>query len=98
MPPPRDPNRLFYDAVNPVMLSHDEVMQLTPAELQSATDQLDQNLVLLLQRVEENFARCNEIVTERIMPNIEIHGENTQRIYQSVKVRPPPSLSLPSAC
>ncbi|GAA5921575.1 hypothetical protein JCM3775_003113 [Rhodotorula graminis] len=85
MPPPRDPNRLFYDAVNPVMLSHDEVMQLSPAEVQSATDQLDQNLVLLLQRVEENFARCNEIVTERILASFEVHGENTQRINQSVK-------------
>lgn len=95
MPPPRDPNRLFYNAANPVMLSQDEVMQLSPAELQAATDQLDQNLVLLLQRVEENFARCNEIVTERIIPAVEVHGENSQRIYQSVKVRSSPSLSPP---
>ncbi|BGP46535.1 hypothetical protein JCM10450v2_002380 [Rhodotorula kratochvilovae] len=85
MPPLRDPNRLFYDAANPVMLSQDEVLALSPAELQAATDQLDQNLVLLLQRVEENFARCNEIVTERILPAVEVHGENSQRIFQSVK-------------
>lgn len=63
-------------------------MQLSPAELQAATDQLDQNLVLLLRRVEENFARCNQVVTERILPAVEVHGENSARIYESIKVRP----------
>ncbi|GAA5998390.1 DASH complex subunit ASK1 [Rhodotorula paludigena] len=85
MPPFRDPNRLFYDSENPVMLSQDEIAQLSPAELQAATDQLDQNLVLLLQRIEENFARCNEVVTERILPAVEQHGENSARIFQSIK-------------
>ncbi|BGP14354.1 hypothetical protein JCM10213_004481 [Rhodosporidiobolus nylandii] len=85
MPPFRDPNRLFYDPAHPVMLPEEEVMQLTPQELQAATDQLDQNLVLLLQRVEENFAQCNALVTERILPAVEVHGENSARIYDSIK-------------
>ncbi|BGP06473.1 hypothetical protein JCM10049v2_002295 [Rhodotorula toruloides] len=85
MPPFRDPNRLFYDPANPVMLPQEEIMQLSPAELQAATDQLDQNLVLLLRRVEENFARCNQVVTERILPAVEVHGENSARIYESIK-------------
>lgn len=87
MPPFRDPNRLFYDPANPVMLPQEEIMQLSPAELQAATDQLDQNLVLLLRRVEENFAKCNQVVTERILPAVEVHGENSARIYESIKVR-----------
>ncbi|BGP23220.1 DASH complex subunit ASK1 [Rhodotorula toruloides] len=85
MPPFRDPNRLFYDSANPVMLPQEEILQLSPAELQAATDQLDQNLVLLLRRVEENFARCNQVVTERILPAVEVHGENSARIYESIK-------------
>ncbi|GAA5976551.1 hypothetical protein JCM11641_001337 [Rhodosporidiobolus odoratus] len=85
MPPFRDTNRLFYDPVNPVMLPEDDIMQLSPQELQAATDQLDQNLVHLLQRVEENFARCNQIVTERILPAVEQHGENSARIFESIK-------------
>ncbi|GAA5954525.1 hypothetical protein JCM21900_005976 [Sporobolomyces salmonicolor] len=85
MPPFRDPNRLFYDPANPVMLSADEISQLSPSELQAATDQLDQNMVLLLQRIEENFAQCNQLVTERLLPAVEQHGENSARIYESIK-------------
>ncbi|GAA5899790.1 hypothetical protein JCM5296_004222 [Sporobolomyces johnsonii] len=85
MPPFRDPNRLFYDPANPVMLSADEISQLSPSELQAATDQLDQNMVLLLQRIEENFAQCNQLVIERLLPAVEQHGENSARIYESIK-------------
>jgi DASH complex subunit ASK1 len=82
-----DRNRIFYDPNNPVMLPEDEVMQLSPPELQAAMDQLDQNLVLVLQQIEENFAACNQVVTERILPAVEQHGENSARIYESIKVR-----------
>ncbi|GAA6000434.1 hypothetical protein JCM10207_008009 [Rhodosporidiobolus poonsookiae] len=85
MAPLRDPNRLFYDPSNPAMLTPDEVHQLSPAELQAATDQLDQHMVLLLQRTEEHFARANQIVTERILPAVQQHGENSARIFESIK-------------
>ncbi|GAA5887247.1 hypothetical protein JCM6882_002462 [Rhodosporidiobolus microsporus] len=85
MLPFRDPKGLFYDPANPVMLPEDEVMQLSPQELQAAMDQLDQNLVLVLQQIEENFAHCNQVVTERILPAVEQHGENSARIYESIK-------------
>ncbi|GAA6034893.1 hypothetical protein JCM8097_009354 [Rhodosporidiobolus ruineniae] len=85
MPPFRDPNRLFYDPANPVMLSEDQISELSPQELQAAMDQLDQNLVLVLQEIEENFALCNNTVTERIIPAVAQHGENSMRIYESIK-------------
>lgn len=69
------------------MLPEDEIMSLSPPELQAAMDQLDQNLVLVLQQIEENFAACNQVVTERILPAVEQHGENSARIYESIKVR-----------
>ncbi|GAA5995977.1 hypothetical protein JCM5350_006980 [Sporobolomyces pararoseus] len=86
MPPPyRDPNRLFYDPVNPVMLSSSQMQQLSPQELQAASDQLDQHLVLILQQIEENFSKCNQVVVESLLPAVEQHGENSMRIYESIK-------------
>ncbi|GAA5851268.1 hypothetical protein JCM3766R1_006046 [Sporobolomyces carnicolor] len=85
MPPYRDPNRLFYNPVDPVMLTQEQMQQLSPLELQAATDQLDQHLVLVLQQIEENFAKCNQVVTESLLPAVEQHGENSMRIYESIK-------------
>ncbi|GAA5929039.1 uncharacterized protein JCM15063_004029 [Sporobolomyces koalae] len=85
MPPYRDPNRLFYDPANPVMLSTDQMQQLSPLELQAATDQLDQHLILVLQQIEENFAKCNQVVVESLLPAVEQHGENSMRIFESIK-------------
>lgn len=86
MPPYRDPNRLFYDPVNPTMLTEEQMYQMSPQELQAATDQLDQHLILILQQIEENFAKCNQIVVESLLPAVEQHGENSMRIYESIKV------------
>ncbi|KAM0788349.1 hypothetical protein ACM66B_001490 [Microbotryomycetes sp. NB124-2] len=77
--------RLFYDPANPAMLRAEDVQRLQPSDVQAASDQIDQNMVVLLQRIEENFARCNQIVVERILPAVTQHGENSQRIYESVK-------------
>ncbi|GAA6062643.1 hypothetical protein JCM10212_003455 [Sporobolomyces blumeae] len=85
MPPYRDPHRLFYDPVSPVMLSQAELSQLSPQELQAATDQLDQHLILVLQKIEENFAKCNQVVVEALLPAVEQHGENSAKIYESIK-------------
>lgn len=60
--------------------------QMSPQELQAATDQLDQHLILILQQIEENFAKCNQIVVESLLPAVEQHGENSMRIYESIKV------------
>ncbi|ORY79274.1 hypothetical protein BCR35DRAFT_291559 [Leucosporidium creatinivorum] len=77
--------RVYYDPSNPVMLRPDDIVRLSPSEIQAASDQIDQNMVVLLQKIEENFARCNQIVIERILPAVTQHGENSQRIYESVK-------------
>lgn len=78
--------RLFYDPANPRMLAVEEIQRLNASDIQAASDQIDQNMVVLLQRIEENFARCNQVVIERILPAVAQHGENSQRIYESVKV------------
>ncbi|SCV71144.1 BQ2448_2732 [Microbotryum intermedium] len=78
-------SRLFYDANNPVMLRPEDIVRLTLSDVQAASDQIDQNMVLLLQRIEENFDKCNQVVTERILPAVQQHGENSRRIYESVK-------------
>ncbi|KAK4051881.1 hypothetical protein OIV83_002586 [Microbotryomycetes sp. JL201] len=77
--------RLYYDPANPVMLRAEDVQRMQPTDVQAASDQIDQNMVILLQRIEENFARCNQTVVERILPAVTQHGENSQRIYESVK-------------
>ncbi|SCZ99460.1 BZ3500_MvSof-1268-A1-R1_Chr3-1g06021 [Microbotryum saponariae] len=78
-------SRLFYDANNPVMLCPEEIVRLTLSDVQAASDQIDQNMVLLLQRIEENFDKCNQVVIGRILPAVQQHGENSRRIYESVK-------------
>ena len=78
---------MYYDPNNPQMLRTEDIVRLTPSEIQAASDQIDQNMVVLLQKIEENFARCNQVVVERILPAVTQHGENSQRIYESVKVR-----------
>ncbi|GAA6005871.1 hypothetical protein JCM11491_004042 [Sporobolomyces phaffii] len=85
MPPYHDPNRLFYAPTDPVMLTREQMQHLSPQELQAATDQLDQHLVFVLQQIEENFAKCNQVVVEGLLPAVEQHGENSMRIYESIK-------------
>ncbi|KWU44183.1 hypothetical protein RHOSPDRAFT_34195 [Rhodotorula sp. JG-1b] len=85
MPPMRDPNRLFYDPVKPRMLSDQELGDLTPAELQSVNDQLDQMNIRTLRQIDEAFSECLRTINDRILPLVEQHGENSAKIYESIK-------------
>lgn len=87
MAPMRDPNRLFYDPVKPRMLSDQELGELTPAELQSVNDQLDQMNIRTLRQIDEAFSECLRTINDRILPLVEQHGENSAKIYESIKVR-----------
>ena len=97
MPPMRDPNRLFYDPVKPRMLSDQELGDLTPAELQSVNDQLDQMNIRTLRQIDEALSECLRTINDRILPLVEQHGENSAKIYESIKVRVCPSLPAPAS-
>ncbi|GAA5866525.1 hypothetical protein JCM3774_004000 [Rhodotorula dairenensis] len=84
-PPPRNPNRLFYDAAKPRMLSEQELAQLSPPELQSVNDQLDQMNIRTLRQIDEAFTECLRTINDRILPLVEQHGENSAKIYESIK-------------
>lgn len=93
MPPAyRDLNRSYYDPANPVMLTREQMEQLSAQELQSAAMQLDQYLVHVLRKIDENFAKCHEVITEGLLPAVEQHGENSMRVYESTKVSSQDSL------
>ena len=51
---------------------------------------MDQILVSQLQRIEENFALSTQILNDVILQQVQKHGENSQAIYESIKVRRSP--------
>lgn len=62
--------------------------------MQAATSQIDQILIVKLQAIDSYFAQCTQIVSDHILAKVQKHGENSQAIYESIKVstaRPPPS-------
>ena len=77
--------RLFYDPANPRMLTDDEIASLSAADVQAACDQLDQNTVGVLQQIDENFAKANLVLNQRILPAVQRYGENSLQIWESVK-------------
>jgi len=50
---------------------------------------MDQILVSQLQRIEENFALSTQILNDVILHQVQKHGENSQAIYESIKVSKP---------
>ncbi|GAA5975849.1 hypothetical protein JCM10908_005300 [Rhodotorula pacifica] len=85
MPPIRDPNRLFYDLAKPRMLTDEELDELVVPELQSVNDQLDQMNIRKLRQIDEAFSECLRTINDRILPLVEQHGENSAKIYESIK-------------
>lgn len=81
------PTRLFYDPSAPRMLSQSEISQLNPSQIQAGCDQIDQSIVRVLQKIDEDFAKSVQILNERILPAVQVYGENSQQIWESVKVR-----------
>jgi predicted nucleic acid-binding protein len=47
---------------------------------------MDQILVSQLQRIEKNFALSTQILNDVILQQVQKHGENSQAIYESIKV------------
>ncbi|KAL8279055.1 hypothetical protein RQP46_008513 [Phenoliferia psychrophenolica] len=78
-------NRVYYDVANPRMLSEEEIMRMTPAECIAAGSQIDANLVGVLQEIDESLSESNEIINQRILPAVQQYGENSQKIWESVK-------------
>ncbi|POY72466.1 hypothetical protein BMF94_4292 [Rhodotorula taiwanensis] len=85
MPPLRDPNRLWYDPSKPRMLTSEEMARMSPAELQAAIDQIDQLQIRSLRGIDEEFDRGNRIILDEIIPLVEQYGENSAKIYESIK-------------
>ncbi|RCH89241.1 hypothetical protein CU098_009456 [Rhizopus stolonifer] len=54
----------------------------------SDLERTQQEITLNLQEIDENFAKCNQIVTSRIMPQLERFAAATEEIRESTKVFP----------
>jgi hypothetical protein len=80
MPPPRP----FFDPAN--TLTDEEIATLGPGEVHAACDQIDQHISTVLQQIDENFAQANLVLNQRILPAVQKYGENSQQIWESVKV------------
>lgn len=78
----------FYtDLSNPRLLSEDEIARLSPGQLASLNEQLDQNILHTLQRIDANFAGCTRTITDGILPALEGYGRSSKQVWDSVKVR-----------
>ena len=75
------------------MLSEYEISQMSSADVQAACDQIDQNMVGVLSKMDEEFSKANQILFERILPAVSKFGESSQEIWESVKVSSWGSLS-----
>ena len=81
------PPKIFYAPADPKMLTEYEISQMSSADVQAACDQIDQNMVGVLSKMDEEFSKANQILFERILPAVAKYGESSQEIWESVKVR-----------
>lgn len=77
-----------YSPSSPRALTEADIHSIPPSEIQATCDQLDQGTIVILQQIDENFAKANQVLNERILPGVQRHGENSQQIWESVKVSP----------
>lgn len=68
------------------MLSESEISSLTSIEIQIACDQIDQNMVTVLGKIDEDFAKCNSILFDEIIPTVGKFEQNSAEIWESIKV------------
>ena len=78
----------FYaDLLHPKLLSDEELERLNALQVAALNEQLDQNIVNTLQRIDANFAASTQLITDGILPALENYGRSSKQIWDSVKVR-----------
>ncbi|KAF7726467.1 DASH complex subunit ask1 [Apophysomyces ossiformis] len=55
-------------------------MSMTDEEADAELERLQQNITLSLQAIDQNFARCHQIVSERLLPIVDRLAEASQRV------------------
>ena len=76
------------------MLSDAELSRLGPTECAALCEQVDQNIVSVLQRIDESFVASTRTITDVLLPSVEAYGRDSKEIWDSVKVRNRASLRL----
>lgn len=60
---------------------------ITDEELDAELEKLQQNITLTLQDIDQNFERCNQIVTGQIIPEVDKFTQASRDIWERSKVR-----------
>jgi hypothetical protein len=60
---------------------------ITDEELDADLEKLQQNITLTLQDIDQNFERCNQIVTGQIIPEVDKFTQASRDIWERSKVR-----------
>lgn len=84
--PPRAMSRLYYDPNQPRMLTPEEIATLNPTECAALCQQVDQNILDTLQKIDDNFVGATRTVTDRLIPAVEGYGRSSKVVWDSVKV------------
>ncbi|KAI8097672.1 DASH complex subunit Ask1-domain-containing protein [Halteromyces radiatus] len=61
-------------------------MSISDEDANAELEKLQQNITLTLQSIDHNFARCNQIVSASILPEIEKFAEASREIWNSSKL------------
>lgn len=72
---------------SPRMLSDAELSRLGPTECAALCEQVDQNIVSVLQKIDESFVASTRTITDVLLPSVEAYGRDSKEIWDSVKVR-----------
>ena len=59
----------------------------TDEEENAELEKLQQEVTLLLQAIDENFTRCQQIVSQGIIPEVERYATASKRVWEGLKVR-----------
>lgn len=68
-------------------LTDEQLMSMTDEELKAELEKLQQNITLTLQAIDQNFAKCNQLVSAVILPQVEKLAEASRRVRDANKVR-----------
>lgn len=67
---------------------------ISEEEANAQIERLQQRLTLTLQEIDKNFTDCNQVLTSKIIPEVEKYSESTQRIWNHSKVTTAPILNI----
>jgi hypothetical protein len=60
---------------------------ISEEEANAQIERLQQRLTLNLQEIDKNFTDCNQVLTSRIIPEVEKYADSTLRIWNHSKVK-----------